>query len=108
GRAFDLELSLEGASGCASARELIFCLHWLRGRGQAAQFVAPGRGDIEEMAAIARHYQCALSVTGCSADGREFLERIARATAGRLRYKLGGELASDPGHIDFIAEHLVG
>ena len=115
GRAFDLELALEGAGNFTTPQELVFCLHWLRARGHSPQLAAPNLGaadepaaNLEELAAIARHYQCTLSIRGRAAYGPEVLERIARATAGRVHYTVEGELADRPGSIDFIAGHLVG
>jgi hypothetical protein len=115
GRAFDLELALQGAGNVTTPQELVFCLHWLRARGHAPQLVAPNLGaadepaaNLEELAAIARHYQCRLNIRGRAEYGRDVLERIARATAGRVQYTVEGELADRPGSIDFIAGHLTG
>jgi len=114
-RTFDLELALDGTDHFTTPKELLFCLHWLRARGHAAQLVAPNlgsadepAGNFEELAAVARHYQCTLSIRGRAGYGPDVLERIARATAGRVHYTVAGELADRPGYIDFVAEHLVG
>jgi len=114
-RPFDLELALDGSGQFTTPKELLFCLHWLRNRGHAAQLVAPHLGsadepaaNLDELAAVARHYQCTLSIRGRAGYGPEVLERIARATAGRVHYTIAGELAGRPEYIDFVAEHLVG
>ncbi|MDP2998910.1 MAG: hypothetical protein Q8N47_15590, partial [Bryobacterales bacterium] len=41
GRSFDFELSLEAAATPTTPKQLIFCLHWLKTRGRAAQLVSP-------------------------------------------------------------------
>lgn len=115
GRTFDLELALEDSGNVTTPQELVFCLHWLRARGHSAQLAAPGlghgdelAGNLEELSAVARHYQCTLSIRGRAGYGPDVLDRIARATAGRVHYKVAGELAERRGYIDFVAEHLVG
>jgi hypothetical protein len=44
GPAFDFEPSLDEAETLTTARELIFCMHWLKARGRAAQLVPPNLG----------------------------------------------------------------
>ncbi|MEK7752360.1 MAG: hypothetical protein AAB654_10625, partial [Acidobacteriota bacterium] len=41
GRSFDFELSLEAAATPTTPKQLIFCLHWLKTHGRAAQLVSP-------------------------------------------------------------------
>ena len=115
GKSFDLEVSLEGAGGVTTPQELMFVLHWLRSHGHAAQVVAPRLAEGEDvtaslpqLAAVARHYQCTLGIRGRADYGAEVLSQIARATAGRLHYKITGELAESAGYINFLAENLVG
>ena len=47
---------------------------------------------LKEFAAIARHYQCTLSICSGAGHSAETLEAIARATAGRVNYRLSPEL----------------
>ena len=47
---------------------------------------------VEELAGVARHYQGTLSVHSGSGKQAEVLEAIGRATAGRVNYKISGEL----------------
>ncbi|MCL5745113.1 MAG: tagaturonate epimerase family protein, partial [Acidobacteria bacterium] len=43
-RAFDFEPSIDEAETLTTAKEMIFCLHWLKARGRAAQLVPPNLG----------------------------------------------------------------
>jgi hypothetical protein len=118
GRSFDFEPSLEGASTVTTPQELIFWLHWLKARGHAAQLAAPNIGGgvperLKEFAAIARHYQCTLSIRSGAGHSPEELEAIARATMGRVNYTLSPELRLPPEHPEYsryivwLAEHLL-
>jgi hypothetical protein len=118
GRSFDFEPSLEGAATVTTPRELIFWLHWLKARGNGAQLAAPNLGDpvaqgLKEFAAIARHYQCTLSIRSGAGHSPEALEAIARATFGRVHYSVSPELRLPPenseysSYIIWLAEHLV-
>ena len=68
---------------------------------------------LKELAAITRHYQCTLSI--CSGGGHsvEELEAIARATMGRVNYRISPEFRRPPEYPDYsryiiwLAEHLV-
>jgi hypothetical protein len=116
GRSFDFELALPAAS----AKELVFCLHWLRAREHAAQSVAPGaiaivdtelEPALREFAAIARHYGCLLTVDSGVGHTDAALEAIARSTAGRLNYRVCGgsaEAAEYTQELNRIAEVLWG
>ena len=111
-RAFDFEPSLAEAGALTTAPELIFYLHWLKARGRPAQLVAPNLGfedageRLRELAAVARHFQATLSIHSGSGKQAEVLERIGKATAGRVNYKIsGGVLSSD---IVWLAERLRG
>jgi hypothetical protein len=119
GRSFDFEPSLEGSATVTTPQELVFWLHWLKARGHGAQLAAPklGRGGVaqslKEFAAIARHYQCALSISSGAGHSPEALEAIARATMGRVNYRISPELRLPPEsseysrYIVWLAEHLV-
>jgi hypothetical protein len=117
GRSFDFEPSLEGAATVTTPQELIFWLHWLKARGHGAQLAAPNLGSepqrLKELAAIARHYQCTLSICSGAGHSAEALEAIARATVGRVNYRISPELRLPPEEPDYaryivwLAEHLV-
>ncbi len=119
GRSFDFEPSLEGAATATTPHELVFWLHWLKARGHGAQLAAPHLGGdgvgerLKEFAAIARHYQCILSICSGAGHSLEQLEAIARATVGRVNYRISPELrlpAEEPDYARYIvwlAEHLV-
>jgi hypothetical protein len=92
GRSFDFEPMLAGPAP-TTQQELLFCLHWLRARGHAAQLAAPNLGGWAggdayptELAAIARHYQAILSVR--TAGNPDVLRAIAKAAAGRVNYQV--------------------
>ena len=119
GRAFDFEPSLEGAATVTTPHELIFWLHWLKARGHGAQLAAPNLGGegmvqrLTEFSAIARHYQCTLSICSGAGHSAEVLEAIGRATVGRVNYRLSPELRLPPENSDYsryivwLAERLV-
>jgi hypothetical protein len=111
GRSFDFELALPGAS----ARELLFALHWLKARGHAAQFIDPGamaEAELEaallEFPIVGRHYGCVLAVQAGESHSDAALEALARATAGRVSYRVSGEAAGDARRLNRIAEILWG
>jgi hypothetical protein len=90
-RPFDFELSLERAAEPTTAHDLVFCLAWLKARGHAAQLAAPAVGpatDLSALAAAARFCQCTLSLDARAGDPAS----IARATAGRVSYRLPAEM----------------
>jgi len=119
GRSFDFEPSLEGSATVTTPQELVFWLHWLKARGHGAQFAAPNLGAggaaqrLKELAAIARHYQCTLSIRSGAGHSEEALEAIARATAGRVNYTISPEFRLPPENSEYsryivwLAEHLV-
>ncbi len=120
GRSFDFEPSLEGSATVTTPQELVFWLHWLKARGHGAQLAAPNLGGgegvaqrLKEFAAIARHYQCTLSIRSGAGHSAEALEAIARATVGRVHYTISPELRLPPEsseysrYIVWLAEHLV-
>jgi hypothetical protein len=118
-RSFDFEPSLEGAATVTTPQEMVFWLHWLKVRGHGAQLAAPNLGGagmaqrLKEFAAIARHYQCTLSICSGAGHSAEALEAIARATIGRVNYTISPELRLPPEnsaysrYIVWLAEHLV-
>jgi len=113
GRSFDFELSLEGAGPPTSATDLLFCLHWLKARGHGAQLAAPHPGSAEtvasllaELAPVARHYGCTLSLAWRAEHSAAILSAIGRATAGRISYRFpaaGTEVAAS---LKDLASHL--
>ena len=101
-RAFDFELMLDTTEELTSPAELRFCLGWLKGRGRAAQFVAPNlglrggtpasldefSGRLKALAEAARLFHATLAVTpGESADDA-LMEAIGKATLGRVAVRL--------------------
>jgi len=115
GRAFDFEVSLEQAGAPSTPQELIFCFHWLKQRGHAAQLAAPCLSvapelapQLKALAGIARHYQARLSIRSRADHTPEVLDLISRATVGRVNYKVSGAGADVAGHIHALAEHLAG
>lgn len=117
GRSFDFELSLESSPQPTSAAELRFCLHWMKARGHAVQLAAPNLGAdaglarLAELAPVARHYGCTLSVAGRAEHSGETLGAIGRATLGRVSYRLltgqfPGGAADLPAAIQDSAAHL--
>jgi len=108
---FDFELALPRTS----AAELLFSLHWLKTREHAAQSVDPGamaeaglETALRELAAIGRHYGCALTVDAGEGRTDAALEAIARAGAGRVNFRVAGEAAGDAQSLSRIAEALWG
>jgi hypothetical protein len=80
------------------------------------QGLGPGDGPaqrLKEFAAIARHYQCTLSIRSGAGHSPEALETIARATIGRVNYRLSPELRLPPESPEYsryiiqLAEQLV-
>jgi hypothetical protein len=115
GRSFDFEILLEHDSAPTAPQELIFCLHWLKRRGHAAQLAAPRLArlpglahQLKALAGIARHYQARLSIRSRADHSPDVLDLIARATLGRVNYKLSGNVAERAGDIHSLAGHLVG
>jgi hypothetical protein len=99
-KGFDFELALPQAS----AKELVFCLHWLKAREHAAQSIDPGavadaelEGTLREFAGIARHYGALLTVDAGAGHIEVALEAIARATGGRVNYRVSAGAAGAAG-----------
>ena len=143
GKTFDFEPSIDEAETLTTPQEMIFCMHWLKARGRAAQLVPPNLGfkkrqaypekiesssesgvgleeyashkmwpellprvvsghggrpleelsaRVKELADVARHFNGTLSIHSGSGKQPAVLEQIGRATAGRVNYKISGEL----------------
>src|SRR5271157_3036146 len=110
-RGFDFELALPGAS----ARDVLFSLHWLKARDHAAQFIDPGamaeaglEAALLESSIIGRHYGCLLALDAGQGHTDAAIEGIARATAGRVNYRVSGEAAGDAQHLSRVGEILWG
>ncbi len=95
GRSFDFELSMEDAAAPVSRKELLFWLHWLKAKGHPVQLVAPKLApavdlpaQVQQIAAVLRHYRAALSVMWRADLGAEVVESLTRATAGRMHYRI--------------------
>lgn len=93
GKSFDFELALPRAS----TAELVFCLHWLKAREHPAQSIAPGtipedamEPTLREFSTIARHYGALLTIDSLGGHTGALLETIARATSGRVNYRVTG------------------
>ncbi|HLJ18119.1 MAG TPA: hypothetical protein VKV15_26735 [Bryobacteraceae bacterium] len=100
-RNFDFELVLGGAQLPTTPLELSFCLHWLKARGRAAQFIAPNLGleksryrfeVLQPLAHEARRFGATLSVRSGLHVTEDVLSQIGKATGGRVHYNISGEL----------------
>jgi hypothetical protein len=134
GRSFDFEPVLGEDAMLTTPRELAFYLQWLKARGCAAQLVSPSLGlaraaldelgtRLKELAAVARHYQCILSVDSGGHTSAGLLEVIGKSTVGKVNYKISEEvdarIAEVPAganreaqsqcarYIDWVAENLI-
>jgi len=114
-RSFDLELLLENASTATTPQQLIFCLHWFKQRGRPARLVAPcleGARDLAEqlrtLSGIALHFQAKLSIRSVTSHTPEVLDAIARATLGRVNYRLCATPEVIGACIHRLAGHFVG
>jgi hypothetical protein len=90
-RTFDFEVALGAGGAPLSAKHLLFCLHWLKTRGRAAQLIAPPltAGTVAELAAVARYFNATLSFALGEA-GESLLDEIGAATAGRVNCRVAG------------------
>ena len=107
-RSVDLELSFAGATSLVSAKDLGFCLQWLKSRGRPVQFYAPNLGfrpalrydgavedlgaRVRELTLVARLFNVTLSFDHGCGKQEALLEEIGRATFGRFTYRLSAEL----------------
>ena len=103
---FDLEVSFADAPSPTTPKELFACLDQLKSRGKAPQFVAPNLAQtyIEELAGVARSFNATLSIQSSGYETPDVIERIGKATGGRVNYKISGN--SDPAAIVRLAEEL--
>jgi hypothetical protein len=100
-RAFDLELE---AASPMSPQMLRTILEASKERCRIPQLACPGPVspmDLEELAAIARHFQITLSFH-YRGESAETVRGIAKATASRLNYRV-----RNAAEADFVAEHLL-
>jgi hypothetical protein len=107
-RAFDFELSFASAPAPTTADEFRAALEFLKDAGHAAQWVAPrleGLGRLDELAAIARLFQCGIAIDS-SPEHDAALDTIARATAGRYFYKVCSQTGDSAARVEFLAAHL--
>ncbi len=103
---FDLEVSLADAPSLTTPKELFACLDQLKSRGKTPQFVAPnlGQTNLEELAEVARSFNATLSIQSSGHEPPEFVERLGKATGGRVNYKISSSL--EPAEVVRLAEQL--
>jgi hypothetical protein len=101
GRGFDCDVVLDDSRNLTLPLELEFCLHWLRARGRAPQGARIRAGleastpeqleelrtSVAELAAVARRYNTALSVSSCPGLRAEVLSVLGRSTSSRLQFR---------------------
>jgi hypothetical protein len=106
-RPFDFEVALGGGGQPLPAKQLLFCLHWLKTRGRAAQLIGPPltAGAVAELAAVARYFNATLSFELGEA-GESLLDEIGAATAGRVNCRVAGGF--DAPHLAGLAARLRG
>jgi hypothetical protein len=87
---FDFEVSMGTPP---TPEETVFCLHWLKTRGRPAQIIGPFEQSetLTELAAIARHYNCILSIRATGEEKEKEVQAIGQATGGRVHYRVPAE-----------------
>jgi hypothetical protein len=108
-RPFDFELSFAAAPVPTTGDELRAVLAALKDAGHAPQWVSPrleGLGRLEELAGVARLFQCGISIAASPEHDAAALDTIARATAGRFFYKVCANTEDAAARVEFIAAHL--
>jgi hypothetical protein len=108
-KAFDFELSLAAAPGPTTADDLRGALAFLKEAGHAPQWVLPrleGLDRLEELAGVARLFQCGISIETQPEHDAAALDTISRATAGRFFYKVCSHTGDAGGRVEFLAAHL--
>jgi hypothetical protein len=101
-RGFDLEL--DSAAAPMGPNVLRSAVEGLKERGHVPQLVYPGpvaEKELDEMAAIAQHFQITLSFR-YRGEPAETVRAIAKATGGRLDYRV-----RDAGEAEIVAEQLL-
>jgi hypothetical protein len=106
---FDFEPSLDEADTLTTAQELIFCMHWLKERGRAAQLVPPNLGFKKRQA-----YPEAIETTASSGVGLadyvhhkmwpELLPRVVQEFGSKPL----AELAARVAELAAVAQHFNG
>jgi len=108
-RPFDFELSFATAPAVTTPDELKSALAFLKDAGHAPQWVSPrleGLGGLEELAGVARLFQCGVSIAALPEHDAAALDTIAGATAGRYFYKVCANTGNAAARVDFLAAHL--
>ena len=108
-RPFDFELSFAALQWPTSPTDLRRALETLKDLGHPAQWVEPqlfSLARLEELAAVARQYQCGISISGAGGHDPATLETIARATTGRFFYKVCTHTDDPAACVEFLAAHL--
>jgi hypothetical protein len=118
-RTFDFEFSLASSPLPTASADLLFCLEWLKSAGRTVHLAAPALPaecarqpeQLRSLAAVARLYNCTLSIDTHGDDRPETLEAVARATSGRYHYQAprAPETCDDyPAYIAELARNLAG
>jgi hypothetical protein len=108
-RPFDFELSFAAAPAPTTGDELRAALAFLKDAGHAPQWVSPrldGLGGLEELAGIARLFQCGISIAALPEHDAAALDTIASATGGRFFYKVCTDTGDAAARVEFLAAHL--
>ena len=100
--AFDFEPSLDEAETLTTPRELIFCMHWLKARGRAAQLVPPNLGFKKRQA-----YPETLEALRAYAHHKMWPELVSRVEAEFSGGPLD-ELADRVRELAAVARHFQG
>jgi hypothetical protein len=87
GRTFDFQISLSALE--TTPHDVLFCLHWLKSRGRAAQMVTLDNQRLSVLAPVARSFNVTPSVT--AAPTAESLENVGRDTGGRWNLLFTGD-----------------
>jgi hypothetical protein len=108
-RPFDFELSLASSAAPTRPADLRAALEFLKAAGHAPQWIEPrlqGFESVEELAGIARLYQCGLSLRAGPEHDAAALDALARATGGRFYYKVITLTEDARARVEFLAAHL--
>jgi hypothetical protein len=108
-RPFDFELSFAGTAAPTTPAELRAALSFLKEARHAPQWVTPrleGLGGLEELAGVARLFQCGIGIVERPEYDAAALDTIARVTAGRFFYKVCAGTGDAAARVEFLAAHL--